>query len=413
MDKPVNYNSILIIDDDPALGKSLVGILARAGYQAEWVATGEEGVRRVRESMPEKFISGVLIDVKLPDMNGVQVLRAIKTLYPDIGAIMITGNTDTESAVNALNEGAYAYVQKPYNVDEVKAIIAKLVEKQKLIHENQTLLKTMVTLNAELEKRVTERTGDLQAANLRLAHTIERLQAADAAKSEFISMVSHELRTPLTVIIGFAQTCLNQMEKIDKDTIQHYVEIMHAHGLMLSKLIESILDLSRIREKGMTLNYETFDLKDLIQKVVESVKIIRTGLNFDVRMADASFPVVSDQDRLQQILLNLIGNAIKYSPDRGVIRIDIRADNGVVEASIADQGPGIPPDIHEKIFEPFFRAKDPINIKTPGTGLGLTITKAIVDALGGEIRVDSKVGEGSRFTFTIPREPHVNNKSHD
>lgn len=395
--------NVLIIDDDQSLGKTLLGILRKEGYNVEWAGTGQEGLTRIRGAAADQPWGAILIDIRLPDMNGLDLLRSAKKDDPDIGAIFMTGYTDVETAVGALNEGAFAYIQKPYNVSEVKAIIAKLVEKQRLIRENRMLLHKMVELNADLENRVAQRTKDLQTANLNLAATIEKLREADEAKSEFVSMVSHELRTPLTVIIGFAQTCMNQLEKIEKETIHHYMNIIYAHGLMLSKLIGNILDLSHIRDKGMILTFEKFDLRGLAATAAEGLKILKPSINFDVDFEDAAREMVSDKDRVQQIFMNLLGNAVKYTPEKGSISVQGRAQGADIVVSVIDSGSGIPVDMQEKIFEPFFRIKDPVNMKTSGTGLGLTITKALVEALGGRMSLESNPGAGSRFTFVLPK----------
>ncbi len=400
----VNFNRLLIIDDDQGLGVTLKGILKKVGYDVEWVTTGSAGVEYVQKQDENHPLSAVFIDIRLPDMNGLDVLRAIKKKDPDIGAIMMTGFTNTETAISAMNEGAFAYLQKPYNVMEVKAMIERLIEKQKLIWENRILLQKMVELNADLEKRVTQRTMDLENANTKLAHTISKLREADQARSEFISMVSHELRTPLTAIIGFAQTIINQLEKLEKDNLKHFLQIIYTNGMMLSRLVESLLDMSRIQRDGMNLHYERFDLKSLTESVVESLRIIKPGLNFEVDIASEVREINCDKDRVQQVLTNLIGNAIKYSYAEGSVKVSGRLKGGEVEIRVADSGPGIPENALGKIFDAFFRVKDPINMKTPGTGLGLTITKALVEALGGTIGVESKVGYGSTFTFIIPRE---------
>jgi signal transduction histidine kinase len=394
---------LLVVDDDEALCKSLAAILKKAGYEIATAETGAAAIDAVKQAPKDKPIHAVLIDIRLPDINGLEVLRSIRKIKPDTGAIMMTGYTDTETAVGALNEGAFAYIQKPYNVVEVKATIERWAEKQRLIEENKRLLKQLVEWNAELEKRVEERTHELKLANINLLKTIDKLKEADAAKSDFISMVSHELRTPLTVISGFAQTCLNQIEKIDRDTLQHYLGIIHAHGLMLTRLIESILDLSQIRDRGMNLTYEKLNLQELVENVVEGVKIIKPAMRYAVSFEGADRDIISDKSRIQQVFINLIGNAIKYTSDKGSIQIRCWREDSEWVASVKDDGPGIPTDIQEKIFEPFFRAKDAINMKTPGTGLGLTITKAIVQALGGKIWVESKPDGGCAFFFSLPK----------
>ncbi len=401
-----DFNTILIIDDDQGLGLSLKAILQKAGYAVEWAVTGKEGIDLAKKRAPEHPLGAVLIDVRLPDMNGLEVLKALKQADPDVGAVMMTGYSNTETAVGALNEGAFAYVQKPYNVAEVKAIIEKLVEKQKLMWENRVLLKTMVELNAALEKRVAQRTEDLQAANLKLADTIQQLREADAVRTTFISMMSHELRTPLTAIIGIAQTLSAKLDAIDKPTLQKFLKFIHSNGLVLAHLVENLLDVSQVKKEGMNLKVEPLDLPALVEGVVETLKIIKPGVKIAVSVPPDCREISCDKDRLRQIFTNLIENAIKYSADKGTVRVAVEKKAGEVRASVADDGPGIPEEARDKIFDAFYRVNDPVNIKTPGTGLGLTITKAIVEALGGRIWVESPAGGGSQFIFSLPQQNH-------
>jgi signal transduction histidine kinase len=400
-----DYNRLLIIDDDPALGKTLQILLRRAGFQVEWVATGGEGIRYIESRAPGEFLTGVLIDVRLPDMNGLEVLRTAKKINPDAGAVMMTGHADLETALGALNEGAFAYIQKPYSPAEVQSVIHRLAEKQKLIHENRRLLRKLTEVNAELESRVEERTKDLQAANLKLAATIEKLQEAGAAKSDFISMISHELRTPLTVMIGFTRTCVMQFHKLGKPDLLHYLEIIESQGQILNRLIESILDFSVIQRKGVELRYEKFDLRALAASVAEGLSHMKGGARIEAFVPDEAKEIVSDRERVRQILTNLLGNAVKYSPPGKDVELSCRRAEAGVEIAVKDGGAGIPEDIRGKIFEPFYRAKDAVTMKTPGTGLGLTITKALVDALGGRLGLKSAAGEGSTFVFFCPDQP--------
>jgi len=402
---------IIIVDDDASVGKTLLGILKKAGYDVEWAPNGKEAL--------EKLKSGgdiLLVDVRLPDMNGLDILREGHKINADLGAIVMTGYSDTETAVRALNAGAFAYVQKPYNIDEVKASLARLAERQNLLRQNRELVRQLQDSNAVLERKVAERTKSLQTANLDLANTIERLKEADAAKSAFVSMVSHELRTPLTVIEGFTETLIDKLESLKKEEIVQYLEIIHTDTLRLTRLIQNILDLSQMQAKGIAINPAPVRLKALSESVVRGLEVLNTGMKFEIVFDQGEVEIFSDKDCVEQVLVNLLSNAVKYSPKNSAIRIEGVSRDGIAQLSVIDQGPGIPEPERERIFQAFYRCPDVVNSKTPGTGLGLTITRAIVEALEGRIKVESgPEGKGSSFQVTLPRriEGEKSNGSND
>ena len=399
-DLPPALPHLLIVDDDAALGKTLLAILQRSGYKGHWASTGHEAIGVLKNHLGQTNI--VLIDLHLPDLSGLDVLQTMKQIDPDIGAIMITGHAEIETAVGALKEGAFAYIQKPYHVDEVKATLAKLIERQTLAIENRQLLQKMISLNSELEERVRQRTADLQAANLRLANTIAELQKADAVKSEFISMISHELRTPLTVIIGCSRVLLNQLEGLNKETIRRYIDLVDKDAHRLSRLVEEILDLAEIQKKGIKLKYVRFDLSQQVMTIINGLQAAHKTANIQILFQEDIKEIYCDPDRIQQIFLNLLSNALKYSPEGEEIRVvGERCKEGIL-ISIEDRGRGIPPAEKEKIFEPFYRTTEAINYKHPGTGLGLTITKAIVETIGGKIWIENGVTRGTTIRFTLP-----------
>jgi signal transduction histidine kinase len=395
-----SMNRLLIVDDDLALTRTLSAILIKAGYRVESVTTGGEAIRAIEKDL--NAFNAVLVDLQLPDMNGLDILKRIRTLSAEIGALMLTGHAEMDTAVAALNAGAFAYIQKPYNIDEVKAILTRLMEKQKLLRDNQHLLQQMIRLNSELDEKVHQRTLELQKANLSLANTVEELQRAAAAKSDFLSMVSHELRTPLTVIIGFAQTLVQEIEKMDKASIKRYMQIVDIDAHRLLRLIEGILDLSTIAKKGMTLNATRFNVRVMVEGVSEGFRLSNRERDVQVFCDESIDEIDTDRDRLQQVIVNLLGNAAKYSPVGGLIRIELNRKDDDLRGSVTDSGPGISDEQKDKIFEPFYRTQDAINFKAPGTGLGLTISKAIMAAMGGRIWVENVLPHGSRFCFHIP-----------
>ena len=391
---------ILIVDDDRSTGATLLAILRKAGYQGQWVTTGEDAVKVALDYQTGgRQLHAALIDVRLPDTSGLDVLRGVKSMHPEIGAVVMTGYADTMTAIHAINDGAFAYVQKPYNMDEIKAILARIAERQKLVRDKQeaTVL---------LETTVAQRTLELRHANLQLLETIKKLQAADAVKSKFVAMVSHELRTPLTIIMGFSETILRKVGVIEVPQLQSYAKVIHSSSMRLSRLIEDMLNLSRMQDESMRLVWVSFNLKELVGGVVEGFNITRPDLRFELAIEDGLPDIFSDKDRVEQILVNILGNAVKYSPADGLIRITSKAAGTEVVTRVEDEGFGIPEEDRAKIFEAFYRTADAVNLKTPGTGLGLTITKAVVEALGGWIRVEGgDEGRGSAFVFSLPKEP--------
>lgn len=396
---------LMIVNDDESLGKTLLHILQRAGYDAQWVQTGKEALAQLVDGGADRPMDILLVDIRLPDMNGLDLLREGRKVNPDLGAIVMTGYTDNATAIRALNEGAFAYLPKPYNIAEVKATVARLVERQILLRQNRELVERLQNANAELERKVDDRTQALQSANLDLLNMIEHLKEAADAKSAFVSMVSHELRTPLTVIEGFTETLIDKLSGLKKEDILRYLEIIHTDTLRLTRLIQNMLDLSRVQAKGIDIKPAPVRLKPLAESVTEGLEMIKTGMRFDVVFPPGDLEIVSDKDCIQQILVNLLSNAVKYSPSPGVIRIKGMDQGSSVSISVIDEGPGIPESERGKIFQAFYRCADAVNRKTPGTGLGLTITRAIVEALGGRIKVESGPGQkGSSFTFVLPKQ---------
>ena len=159
----------------------------------------------------------------------------------------------------------------------------------------------------------------------------------------------------------------------------------------------------------MQLECKKVNLKDVVEKVAESLKVVKNTMEVDVEFGKGAEEIWTDPDKITQVFTNLMGNAFKYSPDRTRLRVTLRARKGLVMVCVIDRGPGIPPDKREKIFEPFYRIHDDVGKNVRGTGLGLPIAKAIVEAMGGVIRVEGRPGQGSDFTFVLPKDPRSGN----
>ena len=283
-------------------------------------------------------------------------------------------------------------------------IIGGLVVRRKSIGEFRPevieLLKTFATQSV------------LAIQNARLFREIEdksrQIEAANRHKSEFLANMSHELRTPLNAIIGFSEVLGERLFGELNEKQAEYTEDILSSGRHLLSLINEILDLSKVEAGRMELEVAAFDLPLAIDNARTFVRerATRHGITLDVTVDERLGEIVGDERKIKQILLNLLSNAVKFTPEGGRIGINARQADGSVEISVSDTGTGIAPEDQATIFEEFRQVGSDYTHKVEGTGLGLTLAKKFVELHGGRIWVTSEVGKGSRFTFTLPINPH-------
>jgi len=245
--------------------------------------------------------------------------------------------------------------------------------------------------------------------NARLFHEIQdksrQLEIANKHKSEFLANMSHELRTPLNAIIGFSEVLLERLFGDVNEKQVDYLKDIHSSGRHLLNLINDILDLSKVEAGRMELEPSTFDLPSAIANAMALIREraqrhgIALGMDVDPDLGD----IVADERKLKQILLNLLSNAVKFTPDGGRIDVRARQDDSFVRISVADTGVGIAREDQEAVFEEFRQVGSNYTTKQEGTGLGLALTRRFVELHGGTIGVESEPGQGSTFTFTLPR----------
>jgi signal transduction histidine kinase len=231
-----------------------------------------------------------------------------------------------------------------------------------------------------------------------------QLEAASRHKSEFLANMSHELRTPLNAVIGFSEVLQEQMFGDLNDKQKEYVHDIHTSGKHLLSLINDILDLSKIEAGKVELELGTFHLPSSLEGTLTLVRerATRHGIDVGLVVDEKLGEVVADERKVRQILLNLLSNAVKFTPDGG--RVDVRAEtaDSAVQIAVRDTGIGIAPEDQELIFEEFRQVGNDLFRKREGTGLGLTLARKFVELHGGRIWVQSELGKGSTFTFTLP-----------
>ncbi len=293
-------------------------------------------------------------------------------------------------------------------IDEIEVLevtLSDYVKLEKALRENEQTLERYLTDQLDTQERYQAQAADMAHLAEELSFEKQRAEAASEAKSQFLSSMSHELRTPLNAILGFAQLLQmdheNSLSKAQSDSVRNIL----SGGSLLSALIEDLLDLAQIETGNVQLNIEDIQPQDILQQTLLTANVLaeKRGITLVDQGTTKDLPSIrTDTTRLGQILLNLLANAIKYNRDAGTATLDcdLRPD-GFLRISVTDTGHGIPVDKRDAVFEPFDRiGKEGKNIE--GTGIGLTITKQLIEALGGHMDFESEVDKGSTFWVDLP-----------
>ncbi|MBN2807476.1 MAG: hybrid sensor histidine kinase/response regulator, partial [Prolixibacteraceae bacterium] len=365
----------------------------RRKYNVFSTTNAEEGF----SIMEKENIQVVLSDQRMPGMTGVDFFSRIKSKYPDALKLILTGYSDIEAVIGAINDGqVFRYVTKPWNPDELETIIREAFEKFELITRNRKLMHSLQDANETLELKVKERTLALENLNQKLAEL-------NIEKNRYIGMVAHDLRNPIGIAESFSNLLIEDIDEIGKNKLLEYLGIINNRCSFSLDLIHNFLDVAKIEAGIFDLSlteqeYGSFVRESIIQDEIlannKSQKII-------VNSNPASIKLRFDKNKIQQVLSNLISNAIKYSGPGTVITIDISKNDNSVITKISDQGQGIPADELPAVFHPFQTTSVKATANEKSTGLGLAIVKKIIEAHQGTIWVESEVGKGSTFYFTI------------
>ncbi len=544
---------ILVVDDEPHVVQIFQDLLAQRGYEVVSSQNGDDAIVKVTTGSFDL----VLTDINLPGVDGLEVVRAAKAADKDTCVILITGYASTTTAIDALRQGAYDYITKPFDLWETAKAIDRGLESRFLVIENRRLVTRLEEANRELQhheqilsrmvKEATQRitalyeagkeistslsrqatldvivnqvtklagaeagmvflydthTGDyaaeagvgVPAENLRhyrfgigvglhgqavrnaspvrcasVPETVgveeflseleistalvvplltnenvlgtitalrrdgrpftpddqelltmfasqasiavtnailyERTKELDRMKSEFVAVVSHEVRTPLTSIKGSLELLGDERFHVLPAPQKELLSICQANTERLITLINDILDFSKLESSKLSLNFEGVDVGKLVPEAVDHIRNLAgmKGIAIDVHIEGSAGSVDADPMRVAQVITNLLGNAIKFSPERGKIEVWARGTDEEVTIDVKDYGKGISQRDLSRLFQRFAQLDSSTTRKAGGTGLGLVISKGIVEQHGGRIWVESAVGKGSTFSFSLPR----------
>jgi signal transduction histidine kinase len=274
--------------------------------------------------------------------------------------------------------------------------------------DNASAYHEIEVLNISLEEKIAKRTHELSEINKALEGSHRRLQELDRVKSDFLLNVSHELRTPLTAIKGSVDNLLDGITGDLSEPQRKYLLRIKSNADRLVRLINDLLDLARIEEGRVQVMPTFFSLIGLASELLETLRPVAAEKDLDLALVHPhdTLMVHADRDKVGQVLMNLVGNAIKFTPSGGRVKVELTGDKEEFATTrIADTGEGIPPEELSRVFDKFYQVRLGLEAKAKGTGLGLSIAKGLVELQGGRIWAESEVGHGSRFSFTLPRRP--------
>ena len=391
---------ILIVDDDPALLQALPQAL-QLRMAPVAIHTSDSAVAAL-DLMATTDYDAIVSDIKMPGMDGLALLDAIQERQPHTPTLLITGHGEHDLAVQALRGGAYDFIQKPIDRDYVVTSLNRAIAMRRLDRQVEEQQAALERHGAELEQAVEERTRELREANRRM--------------DEFLAMAGHELKTPLTSIKGYIQLAQLRLARVvgQEDEAEHLVractllERAEEQTVRLNRLVNDLLDVSRIQAGWLELRLGPTDLAAIVRAAVEEQREWAPYRAICLEMPTGlSVPIVADADRIGQVVTNYLTNALKYSPDARPVTVSLEALPAQARVWVRDEGPGLPAAEQERIWERFYRASGIApqqDSSHSGLGVGLHISRIIVEQHHGQVGVESAPGTGSTFWFTLPVE---------
>jgi two-component system, sensor histidine kinase and response regulator len=378
-------NRILVVDDNEDLVEMLSAVLSLEGYEPFPAYNGADAIAAMAAHEPHL----VLLDRALPDLDGLEVCARIKDVDSGrfLPVIMVTAAARRDDKLAGLAKGVDDYITKPFDMDE---LIAKV--------------RVMMRIKAT-EDKLRQRTVELAILHQQEQQMVVRLTELDQLKSQFVATASHELRTPLSIIKGFTNLLTRRDDfGFDRDTEMQYLGLIDSQVNALTSLVDDMLSASRIESGRVRLQRERMDLLPMVQRQLATFRIAAAERKIEVRLEQGDSAVAyADAQQVEQVFVNLVSNAIKYSYDGGSVHVNLVAGPEYITISARDAGVGIPTDQMDQLFSKFTRLANPRSVQAGGTGLGLFIARNWVEANGGRIWAESEENVGSTFSFTLPR----------
>jgi len=358
-------------------------------------SSGDEAI----DLMSKRDYDLVLTDLHMEGGDGLSVLNQIRRHAPLTISVVLTGFASVESAIAALQEGAYDYLIKPCDIESMKHTIRRGVEHRRLMLAEQKARADLQQLNLDLEQRIEERTAELKRLNVELAE-------ANRAKDVFLATLSHELRTPLTPVVGWIK--LLRSGTLDEKSVAQALDAIERNAWLQSRLIDDLLDTSRIATGKLHFEPKPTDLNVTVKAAVDTVRASAASRNIEISMTlwPSNLIVMGEPVRLQQIAWNLISNAIKFTDPGGKVNITTQLDGKQALLTVVDTGVGIAPEFLPHVFDRFRQADGSTSRRHGGLGLGLAIADALAKLHGGHLEAKSEgIGKGAMFLLRMELAP--------
>jgi signal transduction histidine kinase len=358
---PLPRQSILVVDDTPANLKLLDGMLRECGYRVRPVTNGLGALRAVASEPPDL----ILLDISMPDMDGYEVCRRLKAdpATAEIPILFISALTGADDKVRAFEAGGLDYVSKPFQLAEVAARVRTHLQ--------------------------------LRAQQRQLQESLHRQRELEHMRDQLTHMIAHDMRSPLLAL----KLTIDLLRAGPSSDDPMLLDGARIEVSLLVEMVSQMLDVSRMEAGALNLNPENVNLTALATGVLASLKPLARERSVTIE-APESVTAPVDRELIRRVVANLLGNAFKFASPRGRVSLRIEPGPDFIRIAVTDDGAGIAPEHHARIFEKFGQVE--ANRQKYGTGLGLTFAKMAVEAHGGEIGVISAVGQGSTFWFTLP-----------
>ena len=386
-----NEARLLVVDDEESLRITTAAIFEKEGYVVDTASSGDEALDLISKADYDL----VLTDLHMEGGDGLSVLNQIRGHAPLTISVVLTGFASVESAIAALQEGAYDYLIKPCDIETMKHTIRRGVEHRRLMLAEQKARSDLQQLNLDLEQRIEQRTAELRRLNSELAE-------ANRAKDVFLATLSHELRTPLTPVVGWIK--LLRSGTLDEKSVAQALDAIERNAWLQSRLIDDLLDTSRIATGKLHFEPKPTDLNVIVKAAVDTVRNSAAARDIDLRTSlhPSSLVVMGEPVRLQQIAWNLLSNAIKFTDPGGKVSVTTGLDGAQAYLTVVDTGVGIEPEFLPHVFDRFRQADGSTSRRHGGLGLGLAIADALSKMHGGLMEAQSDgVGHGATFTFRV------------
>jgi signal transduction histidine kinase len=395
---------ILLVDDEESVRETMAAILEREGYDVVSAPSAEDALGVI----PGQNFDLLVTDLRMDGMSGVELMAELRERSPDTTSIMLTGYASLDSAIEALREGAYDYLVKPCHVDILKAAVARGVERGTLARSLRERVDELDAANAklrsfseQLEQRVEQATGDLSRKVDELAEANRQLEEATRLRDAFISVAAHELKTPISSLRLSAQLAERMLRGggDERERLERQVQTIIDQSVKLARLVEQMLDVSRVKAGRLEIEPQKTDLVSLLRGIVDNAERNTPKHSISLR-APRAITASIDPLRLEQVLVNLVDNAVKFSPSGGSIDVEVSKDGRSARIAVTDHGIGIPVEHRDRIFEQFYQAH--AGGSAAGMGLGLYISRQIAELHGGSLQAEFPPEGGTRFVVTLP-----------